>query len=161
MVIIDNLKDELKEKKEQIQKLIEQNKNLRISIKNNNIYNNNTDEEEKEIDLNNNTNERNPFRTTINSTGLSDVDKIKLYKEQIKDLKIINDSDQIQIKTLKEDIKIMKAKIKDLQTFGGQMKDFNEFISVLNQALLNYKPKKKEQKDALNRIIDVLNNHQI
>jgi hypothetical protein len=53
----------------------------------------------------------------------------------------------------------MKAKIKDLETFGGQMKDLNEFISVLNQALLNYKPKKKEQKDALNRIINVLNNH--
>ena len=60
---------------------------------------------------------------------------------------------------MKEDIKNMKAKIKDLETFGGQMKDLNEFISVLNQALLNYKPKKKEQKEALNRIINVLNNH--
>ena len=126
---------------------------------NNNIYNN--DEDEKEIDLSDKMNERNPFRTTVNSTGLSDADKIKLYKDQIKEYKMINESDKIQIKTLKEDIKIMKSKIKNLQTFGGQMKDLNEFISVLNQALLNYKPKKKEQKDALNRIIDVLNNHQI
>ena len=73
---------------------------------------------------------------------------------------MINESDKMQIKTLKEEIKFMKAKIKNLETLGGQMKDLNEFISVLNQALLNYKPKKKEQKDALNRIMDVLN-HQM
>ena len=109
---------------------------------------------------NNGRNENNPFRTTVNSTGLSDADRIKLYKEQIKEYKITNESDKIQIKTLKGDIKMMKQKIKDLETFGGQMKDMNEFISVLNQALANYKPKKKEQKEALNRIIEVLNNRQ-
>ena len=71
---------------------------------------------------------------------------------------MINESDKMQIKTLKEDIKIMKAKIKNLETFGGQMKDLNEFISILNQALLNYKPKKKEQKEALNKLIQVISN---
>ena len=158
IITIDNLKDELKDKNLQIQKLIEQNNNIRNTMKNNNLR---KEEDEKEIDLNNNKNEYCPFRPTINSTGLSDADKIKLYKEQINEYKITNESDKIQIKTLKEDIKIMKAKIKNLETFGGQMKDLNEFISLLNQALLNYKPKKKEQKDALNRIINVLNNHQI
>ena len=164
IITLDNLKDELKDKSLQIQKLIDENNTLRNNLKNNsyninNSNNINNDEEEKEIDLNKN--EKNPFRNTVNSTGLSDADKIKLYKDQIKEYKLINESDKMQIKTLKEDIKIMKAKIKNLETFGGQMKDLNEFISVLNQALLNYKPKKKEQKDALNRIIDVLNNHQM
>ena len=35
-----------------------------------------------------------------------------------------------------------------------------EFISILNQALLNYNPKKKEQKEALNKIVNILNNNQ-
>ena len=72
----------------------------------------------------------------------------------------MNESDSIQIKALKADIKMLKAKIKNLETFGGKMKDINEFISVFNLALINYKPKKKDQKDALNRIIDTLNNYQ-
>ena len=155
VVTIENLKDEIKDKNLQIEKLIEENNIQRMNIKKNTMK---KDEDEKEIDLNNK-HEHNPFRNTVNSTGLSDADRIKLYKEQINEMKLTNESDKIQIKILKEDIKNMKAKIKDLETFGGQMKDLNEFISVLNQALLNYKPKKKEQTEALNRIINVLNNH--
>ena len=153
IITIDNLKDELKDKALQIQKLIEENNLLR---------NNNNNDEEKEIDLNNNNaNEHNPFRNTVNSTGLNDADKIKLYKEQIKEYKMTNESDKIQIKTLKEDIKMMKTKIKSLETFGGQVKNMTEFITLLNQALLNYKPKKKEQKDALDKIVNILNNNQL
>ena len=165
IITIDNLKEELKDKNLQIQKLIEDNNILRNksnrskSNRNshvNNIKINNDDDEEKEIDLNKH--DFNPFRQTVNSTGLTDADKVKLYKDQIKEYKLINESDKIQIKTLKEDIKMLKSKVKNLETFGGKMKDLNEFISVFNQALLNYKPKKAEQKDALNRIIDALNN---
>ena len=54
----------------------------------------------------------------------------------------------------------MKAKIRNLETFGGQIKDMNEFIYLLNQVLINYKPKKQEQKDALNKIVNALNNFQ-
>ena len=53
----------------------------------------------------------------------------------------------MQIKTLKEEIKTLKEKIKNLET-------------LFNQALNNYKPKKKEQKDALNKIINIFNNFQ-
>ena len=156
IITIDNLKDELKDKTLQIQKLIEEN-NLLRNNKKNNINKN----EEKEIDLNNNNgNEHNPFRKSVNSTGLNDAEKIKFYKEQIKEYKMTNESDKIQIKTLKEDIKMMKAKIKSLETFGGQVKNMTEFIALLNQALLNYKPKKKEQKDALDKIVNILNNNQ-
>ena len=35
----------------------------------------------------------------------------------------MNESDSIQIKALKADIKMLKAKIKNLETFGGKMKD--------------------------------------
>jgi spindle assembly abnormal protein 6 len=166
--VLDNLKEELKDKNMQLQKLIEENKNLKNNRykSNSNIHNINNeinDEDEKEIDLNNrDKNENNPFnnRITINSQGLTDADKIKLYKDRIKELQLVNESDIIQIKTLKDDIKAMKAKIRNLETFGGQIKDMNEFIYLLNQVLINYKPKKQEQKDALNKIVNALNNFQ-
>jgi len=55
----------------------------------------------------------------------------------------------------------LKAKIKNIQTFSGQLKDFNEFLSLLNKAIENYKPKKKEQKEAFNKLIEVMNNFHI
>ena len=158
-ITIDNLKEELKDKNLQIEKLIQENNNLKNNIKKNN--NNNliiNDDDEKEIK-----NEINPFRTTttLNNLGLSDAEKIKIYKEQIKELKLLNDSDSIQIRTLKVDIKEMKEKIQKMETFSGQLKNFDEFISLLNKALLDYRPKKKEQKEALNKLIEVMNNHRI
>ena len=92
---------------------------------------------------------------------MNDVEKVKFYKNQIKELKITNDSDQIQIKTLKADIKDLKSKMKNIQTFSGQLKDFNEFLNILNRAVENYKPKKKEQKDAFNKLVEVVNNFHI
>ena len=67
----------------------------------------------------------------------------------------------MQIKALKEEIKELKEKIKKLETFSGQLNNFNEFIQLLQSALLNYKPKKKEQKAALNRLKEILNNHHL
>ena len=153
LIDIDNLKEELKDKTSQIKKLVKENDDLRKSDYNN--Y-----KEEKEIDLNNNKNEKNLFRNSFISTGLNDGDLIKLLKDDIKNYKLENNSDKIQIKTLKEEIKMMNAKIKDLETFGGQMKNMTEFFSLLNQVLLNYKPKSKEQKEALNKIMVVLNNRE-
>ena len=92
---------------------------------------------------------------------MNDVEKVKFYKNQIKELKITNDSDQIQIKTLKADIKDLKSKMKNIQTFSGQLKDFNEFLNILNKAIENYKPKKKEQKDAFNKLVEVVTNFHI
>ena len=96
----------------------------------------------------------------MHSQELNDVEKIKILKERIKECKLVNESDSIQIKTLKEEIKNLKEKIKNLETFGGQIKDVNEFVFLFNQALNNYKPKKKEQKDALNKIVNIFNNFQ-
>ena len=63
--------------------------------------------------------------------------------------------------TSKEYDKLVKSKLKKVETLNGQMKDFNEFATLLNQAFVNYKPKKKEQKDAVNRITEVINNFNI
>ena len=95
----------------------------------------------------------------MNSQGLTDADKIKLYKERLKELELTNESDKKQIQTLKEDIKTMKSKIKNLETFGGQVQDMKDFINLLNQVLIHCSPKKKEQKDALNKIVGILNNY--
>ncbi len=137
----------LEEKNEKIKNINFKNQKEHI-LKNENLNNNN------------NINEYNPFRITMNSQGLNDVDKIKLYKERIKDFQIINESDKKQIQTLKEDIKIMQSRIKYLETFGGQIQGTNEFIYLLNQVLINCKPQRKEEKDALEKIINVLNNFQ-
>lgn len=153
LITIDKLKEELKNKNSEIKKLINENNYLRNSANNNN-------EEERDIDLNNNKNKKNSFGNNVNSSGFNDADRIKPLMDEIKNYQLESDSDKKQIKTLKEDIKLMKGKIKDLETFGGQMKDMNEFFSLLNKALLNYKPKKKEQKEALNKIMVVLNNSQ-
>ena len=135
-ITIDNLKEELKDKNLQIEKLIKENNNL----KNNNINIKNED---------------------YNNIDLNEDDKNKVYIEQIKELKVMNESDLIQIKALKADIKEMKEKMKKMETFSGQLKNFDEFVSLLNNALFNYRPKKKEQKEALNKLIEVMNNHRI
>jgi hypothetical protein len=157
---LENLKDELKDKEKQIQKLIGENQNLRSNISKQNInnindFNNNEDEKEREIEL-----EENPFRPTMNSQGLNDTDKIKLYKERIKEFQQINESDKMQIQELKKDIKNLSNQIKYYATFGGQFKDINEFFYLLNQVLINCKPQKKEQKDALEKILNIRNNFQ-
>ena len=154
LITLDNLKEELKDKGLQIEKLIEENNTLRKSNIKNRININN--EDEKEVDFNKN--EINPFRNTINSNAINEVEKLKIYKDEIKELKLTNDSDQIQIKALKADIKELKEKLKNFQTFSGQLKDFNEFLDLINKIVENYKPKKKEQKDALNKLSEVMKN---
>ena len=118
-------------------------------------------EDEKELDIHRNKDENNPFRKTVNSMGLNDEDKILMYKKEIKDLKMINESDIIQIKALKADIKELKEKVKKMETFSGQLKNYDEFISLPNNALYDYVPKKREQKEALNKLVDVMNNHKV
>ena len=53
---------------------------------------------------------------------------------------------------MKEDQKNMKAKLAGFETFGGKIKDYNEFIKLFNIILKDYKPKKKEQKEALAKL---------
>ena len=153
-ITLDNLREELKDKNLQIEKLIKENNNLKNNLKKSNIIINDEDD-------NNNKNENNLYFSAVNSGNLNDEEKIKVYKDQIKDLKLMNESDMIQIKTLKADIKELKEKIKKMETFSGQLKNYDEFVFLLNKALFDYRPKKKEQKEALNKLVEIMNNHHI
>ena len=147
--IIDKLKEEINEKNKKIEELTEENTNLK---------NMNTKKEEDENELNINIDTNTNKKEKENEI---DLEKYKKLKNQVIELKEINSSDKMQIKALKEEIKELKEKIKKLETFSGQLNNFNEFIQLLQSALLNYKPKKKEQKAALNRLKEILNNHHL
>lgn len=153
-ILIENLQEEINDKDKQIEKLIEENNNLKKK-------NSNHQNEDETINNNNNDKKDNQILRTCSSKEANEIDKIKLYKNQIKDLKDINESDKIQIKALKEEIKELKENLKKMETFSGQVKNFGEFIGLFQNAFLNYKPKKKEQKDALNKLINILNNHHL
>jgi predicted RNase H-like nuclease (RuvC/YqgF family) len=157
---LDNLRKELKDKNLEIEKLIKENYNLK-----NNIQKSNAIIEEDEKEVNNNIQKKqsdnNLIRKSVNSLPLNEIEKNKLLLEEIKELKTINESDMIQIKTLKADIKELKEKLKKMETFSGQLKNYDDYISLLNKALFDYKPKKKEQKEALNKLVEVMNNHRI
>ena len=154
LVTLENLKEEIKDKNIQIEKLIKQNENIRRSTLNKN-KSKKFEDDEKELSLDK---DNNPFRTTINSNGLTDQEKVHIYKEKIKEYKMNNESDQMQIKALKAEIKEIKLKINNVKTLNGQVKDMAEFVGIFNSAFAGYKPKKKEQKEAFERICQILNN---
>ena len=152
-MILEKLRDEIKEKNIQIEKLIKENNYL----KNKKDFNLN-DEEEKEI---NNMQESIPISISKINDKLNDDSKIKKYFEEIKMLKTINESDMMQIKALKADIKDLKEKVKKMETFSGQLKNYNEFIVLINKVLGGFRPKKKDQKEAFDKLVTVINNHHI
>ena len=159
-LVLNNLRKELEDKNIQIEKLIEEN-NILKNIKKNNNYSN--EETHKEMNTNNHINiksKENELKSA-SSNEISEVEKLKLFKNEIKGLKEMNQLDIKQIKALKDEIKELKEKIKKMETFSGQLKNYEEFITLLDSALLNYKPKKKEQKTALKRLMEIAHNHHV
>ena len=159
-LVLNNLRKELEDKNILIEKLTEEN-NILKNIKKNNNYSN--EETHKEMNTNNHINiksKENELKSA-SSKEISEVEKLKLFKNEIKDLKERNQSDINQIKALKDEIKELKEKIKKMETFSGQLKNYEEFITLLDSALLNYKPKKKEQKTALKRLMEIAHNHHV
>ena len=142
-LMLNGLNKELEDKNNLIEKLMEENNTLK-NIKNNN----NANIKSKENEL-----------RSASSNEINETEKIKLLKNEIKDLKEMNQSDIKQIKTLKDEIKELNEKIKKMETFNGQFKNYDEFMTLLDNALLNYKPKKKEQKASLNRLLEIIKNH--
>ena len=139
IITLNNLKEELKDKNLQINNLIKENNSLRNS-KNKNFENSDSQRNSK---LNN------------------EDEKIKLYKDQIKEMKVIQSSDKMQIQTLKEEIKDYKNQLKVVTTFNGQINNIQEFAELLNTIINDYKPKKQEQKDAFNKLNQIMNNMKI
>ena len=160
-LVLNNLHKELEDKNILIEKLMEENNILKNIKANNNNYSN--EETNKEMNMNNHINiksKENELKSA-SSKEISEVEKLKLFKNEIKDLKERNQSDINQIKALKDEIKELKEKIKKMETFSGQLKNYEEFITLLDSALLNYKPKKKEQKAALKRLMEIAHNHHV
>ena len=143
----------------QIENLIKENNNLKNNKKKDTqLIDSNNDEKE----INNNKDENILLgRPSLINDKLSDAEKVKIFIKQLKELKLVNESDMIQIRTLKADIKELKEKVKKMETFSGQLKNFNEFIILINKVLSGFKPKKKDQKEALDKLIDVINKHHI
>ena len=143
--IIYNLKEEFKNKGLQIQKLTgEKNSSKNYIFIEEDNFENDLDKINKYYTINNSSGK--DKKRSFTKSSRNGPAKIKTYLNQIKELTEVNDSDQIQIKALKEDIKELNAKIKNLQTFSGQLKDFNEFVGLINLVMDNYKPKKKNKK---------------
>lgn len=57
-----------------------------------------------------------------------------------------------QLTLLKDEIKQQKAKNEVLLNFEGRIKDYDEFKNLFSFSTENYKPKKKEQEEALKKL---------
>lgn len=57
-----------------------------------------------------------------------------------------------QLTLLKDEIKQQKAKNEFLLNFDGRIKDYDEFKNLFSCSTENYKPKKKEQEEALKKL---------
>lgn len=57
-----------------------------------------------------------------------------------------------QLTLLKDEIKMQKAKNENLLNFEGRIKDYDEFKNLFNFSTESYKPKKKEQEEALRKL---------
>ena len=84
--------------------------------------------------------------------GITEREKIGRLSERIKEYKNEKDTFEKLFEILKEDNKNLKKKLTDFETFGGKIGDYNEFIRLFNIAIKNYKPKNKEQKEALEQL---------
>ena len=88
-------------------------------------------------------------RLSMGGDGISDEDKIKKLLERIEEFKNESELNKNLIKILKEDIKSLKNKLNEFETFNGKIPNYNEFIRLFNIVLKDYKPNKKAQKEAL------------
>jgi len=57
-----------------------------------------------------------------------------------------------QLTLLKSEIKSHKSKNQDLLDFEGKIKEYDEFKNLFSFSTENYKPKKKEQEEALKKL---------
>ena len=169
ILIIETLKKEIKENQETINELTKKNKDLNDLLKSNNIPNtsnyiskkknkfekaniaigdeidNNKYHSENRID-----NNRLSRISGITSTsiGLTDQERIDKYKKKLNEYKKEIESHKKQINTLKEEIRELNHKLKN-----PIFQNLDEFINLFHIAFLDYKPNKKEQKEAFEKII--------
>ena len=81
----------------------------------------------------------NADRISMGGDGINDSEKFKKYIERFKEYKNELEEEQQLTKILKDDIKSLKQKL-------------NEIIRLFNLSTKDYKPKKKEQKEAFEQL---------
>ena len=169
ILIIETLKKEIKENQHTISELTKKNTELNDQLKSNNIQNSNNNISKKknkfekaniaigdEIDNNKYHSENRIDNNrlsrisgiTSTSNGLTDQERIDKYKKQIKEYKKEIESHKNQINTLKEEIRELNHKLKN-----PIFQNLEEFINLFHIAFSDYKPNKKEQKEAFEKII--------
>ena len=177
ILTLENLKQEIKEYKEKINHLTNQNNELNELLKKKNIINpvekNNLSkkkfqeiEEEFEPNrfqnkykINNYSNTDEKIRKSQGvfnqELQLEEDQNLLKYKERIKDYKEQIDLHLMQINTLKDEIKECKLKLNK-----PIVKNYDEFVKLFNLAFTGYKPFRKDQNDAFELIKQkfVLNN---
>ena len=177
ILTLENLKQEIKEYKEKINHLTNQNNELNELLKKKNIINpvekNNLSkkkfqeiEEEFEPNrfqnkykINNYSNTDEKIRKSQGvfnqELQLEEDQNLLKYKERIKDYKEQIDLHLMQINTLKDEIKECKIKLNK-----PIVKNYDEFVKLFNLAFTGYKPFRKDQNDAFELIKQkfVLNN---
>ena len=134
---IENLNEIIKEKEKEIEELKEENKKISSN--------------KKELNFQDFDHISKNERLSLVGEG-TDQEKIERLVIKLKEYKNEMETNQELVKILKEDHKNMKAKLAEFETFGGKIKNYNEFIKMFNICLKDYKPKKKEQKEALEKL---------
>jgi len=138
--IIENREKEIEELKKELEKLRNKKNNLDTSYSGTN---------KKDSSFGN---EGEYMSSNFDSHKISDAQKVEKLKERVSEYKNKFELNENLLKLLKEEIKELKKKLTDFETFGGKITDYNEFIRAFNIVLKDYKPKKKEQKEALNQL---------
>ena len=138
--IIENREKEIEGLKQELEKLKNKKNNLDTSYSGTN---------KKDSSFGN---EGEYMSSNFDTHKISDAQKVEKLKERVNEYKNKFELNENLLKILKEEIKELKNKLKVFETFGGKIADYNEFIRAFNILLKDYKPKKKEQKEALNQL---------
>lgn len=85
--------------------------------------------------------------------------KIKKYKTEIRKRDMDIDAERQQSAILKTQIKELNSTIKSMQSFENKIKNYDEFSGLFKTAFDGYKPKKKEQEEAYNKIKEHLSGY--
>ena len=167
--IIETLKKQIKEYEDKINDLTNKNKELNDLFNNGNIPNSNKYINKKknkfdkakldlkdDIENNNNYHSENRIDNsrlsrisgiTSTSVGLTDQEKIDKYKKKMKEYKKEIELHLNQINILKEEIRKLNHRLNN-----PVFQNFDEFINLFQIAFLDYKPNKKEQKEAYEQL---------
>jgi chromosome segregation ATPase len=150
MYQVETLKEMIREKDEQIDKITQENDNYKSEIEKILKLN---DEGESRSKMSGNLSSLGPINNNNEEFDIKKIqDKLDKYKKIIENYKHNNESALQQMSLLKAEIKNYKNKFNDLQNYDGRIKDYEEFKGDVMKLLGEFKPKKKEYEDIVKRL---------